>query len=169
MSNQAIDLDPSKLLSAISANLNSQFYVASREHSKRLYYDLADGKPMPFIQLKTESSGDINCYLQLDSNEYTGKLSFGKFRKALAVMLLGIKNRIEADESLNILSSEQGDILFNIPGFLQNADGTNIMVCGTRQVEAGSMTVRLMFLDPVQYEAQVRNIAVKVDEQPTNN
>jgi len=164
MSYKSINLDPSKLLTAISLNLDSQFYGASRDQSKRLYSDIAKGGQMPFIQLKTQDSGDINCHLQLDASQYTGKLSFSKFRKAMAVMLFEIRKRLEADQPLNILSSDHGDIMFNIPGILQNKDGINIMVCGTRQVEPGLMTVRLMFLDPIAYQAEAKKIAVKVDD-----
>lgn len=164
MTYTSVNLDPAKLLSAIFVNLDSQFYLASRDHAKRLYADIADGQDTPFIQLNTQDSGDVNCNLQLDSSQYTGKLNFGKFRKVLAVMLLGIKNRIETEESLNMLNSEQGDIMFHIPGIIQNEDGVNVLVCGIRQAEPGLITLRLMFLDPVEYEAQVRKIAVKVDQ-----
>ncbi len=163
MSNTSVNLDPSQLLTAISLNLDSQFYAASRDHSKRLYSDIAGGETMPFLQLNTKRSGDINCNLQLDSTQYTGKLSFSKFRKAMAVMLLGIKTRIDENQPLNMLTSEQGDIMFNIPGVIQNKDGTNVMVCGLRQMQPGLMTIRLMFLDPVQYQAEAQRVAVKVD------
>ena len=163
MNNSSVNLDPRQLLTAISLNLDSQFYAASRDHSKRLYSDIAGGQAMPFLQLNTKRSGDINCHLQLDSTQYTGKLSYSKFRKAMAVMLLGIKTRIEEEQSLNMLTSEQGDIMFNIPGIIQNKDGTNVMVCGLRQVQPGLMTVRLMFLDPERYKAEAKKVAVKVD------
>jgi len=163
MSNTSVNLDPSQLLTAISLNLDSQFYAASRDHSKRLYSDIEGGETMPFLQLNTKRSGDINCNLQLDSTQYTGKLSFSKFRKAMAVMLLGIKTRIDENQPLNMLTSEQGDIMFNIPGVIQNKDGTNVMVCGLRQMQPGLMTIRLMFLDPVQYQAEAQRVAVKVD------
>ena len=163
MNNTSVNLDPSQLLTAISANLDSQFYAATRDHSKRLFTDIADGEPMPFLQLNTKRSGDINCNLQLDSSQYTGKLSFSKFRKAMAVMLLGIKTRIDEGESLNMLTSDQGDIMFNIPGVLQNKDGTNVMVCGLRQIQPGLINIRLMFLDPVAYQAEAEKIKVKVD------
>ena len=165
MNNTSVNLDPSQLLTAISLNLDSQFYAAKRDHSKRLYSDIADGRAVPFIQLNTKRSGDINCKLQLDATQYTGKLSFSKFRKAMAVMLLGIKTRIEEKQSLNMLTSEHGDIMFNIPGIIQNKDGTNVMVCGLRQAGPGAMTVRLMFLDPVRYQEEVKKVAVKVDDK----
>jgi len=164
MSYTSVNLDPSKLLTAISANLDSQFYGASRDHSKRIYADISDGQHIPFVELNTQDSGDVTCNLALDSSQYTGKLNFGKFRKALAVMLLGIKNRIEEDKPLNILNSNLGDVMFNIPGVLQNEDGTNIMVCGIRQVEPGLITIRLMFLDPVHYQAAAKKVAVNVEQ-----
>ena len=154
MSNEEVKLDPKALLTAMHNNLNTQFFSDSRNDAKQLYKAIADGKQVPFMRIATQEHGEIVCHLNLDHTQYIGKLNFGNFRKALALLLKRVAEKLSDDENLNMLNSEQGDTLFNIPGIIESEKNVyNVLISGLRQHAAGQMTIRLLFLDPSQYAA----------------
>jgi len=153
MSYQEVSLNPKLLLAAINTNLNSHFFASKRPAAKQLYHEIADGKDAPFMRIDTGEAGEVLCELALDSSMYVGKLNFGRFRKSLATMMLAITDRIDAEEKLNALSSQQGEIMFNVPGFVNEDEQLNVMVCSFKSLGPGMATVRLMYLDPEQYVA----------------
>jgi hypothetical protein len=165
MSHEQVSIQPRALLSAINENLNRYFYADSRDSSKQLFKIIADGQSTPFMKINMGDSGEVYCELKLDTTLHVGKLNFSKFRRGLAAMMLGIHTRLEADEALNVMTSQNGDIMFNIPGVFQadDEDETNILVCGMSQTGPGKAYISLMYLDPTQYvEAVVSSNA----EQP---
>jgi hypothetical protein len=159
MSYQQISLNPKLLLAAVNENLNRHFYADARDSSKALYKAICAGKQVPFMRIDTGESGEVYCELCLDSSLYVGSLNFAKFRKALAMMMLGIKARTESDKPLNAMSSETGEILFNIPGIVNEHDQINVMVCSFKQMGPGLSHVKLMYLDPEKYAAAAQQAA----------
>ena len=151
MTQQEVNLDPRQMIQALNENLNQRFYAGSRDAAKQAYQELVDGKLIPLMRIEMEDATEVICELALDTSEYVGKLNFGRFRKGLAMMMLGIKNRLDKEQELNIMHSENGEMLFNIPGVLQSDDGTNVIVCGLRQLAAGRLTIRLMYINPDLY------------------
>lgn len=159
MSYQQVSLKPKLLLGAINENLNRYFYAESRDSAKALYNLIDKGATAPFMRIDTAEAGEVFCELALDSSLYVGKLNFGKFRKALAMMMLGIKASIENDKPLNAMTSDSGEILFNIPGIVNEDKQMNIMAVSFRQMAPGLSIVKLMYLDPNQYAAAAQKAA----------
>ena len=157
MSNHEVSLNPKLLLSAVLDNLNLHFFTRSRDQAKQFYNVLCDETPAPFMKIDTGESGDVYCELSMDKSLYVGKLNYGKFRKNLAAMMHAIKTRIDDDAQLTVMTSNTGEILFNIPGIVKEDNQVNIMVCSFRQLGPGLATVRLLFLDPVNYADAVRS------------
>ena len=157
MSNHEVSLSPKLLLAAVLNNLNLHFFDSSRDQAKQFYKVLCDESPAPFMKIDTGETGDVFCELSMDQSLYVGKLNYGKFRKSLASMMHAIKNRLEDDTPLNAMSSNTGEILFNIPGIVQEDNQVNIMVCSFRQLGPGLATVRLLYLDPVNYATAVKD------------
>lgn len=151
MSFQEISLDPVQFLAAFNDQLNNRFYAHSRADAKILYQQLVDGEPEPFMEIGAGDSGEVICNLVLDHSEHVGKLSFSKFRKGLAMMMLNLKNRIDEEKSLNPMSSDSGEVLFNVPGVLESAGDTNVIVCSFSQAGPGRATLKLMYLNPESY------------------
>lgn len=151
MTQQEVNLDPRQLMAALIENLDRHFYAASRDDAKQLYKALADGNIARFMHVKMEDDSELFCHLALDSTQYVGKLNFGRFRKGLAMMLLSAKKRLEKGEDLNVMNSQSGDVLFNVPGIVNADDGTNVLVCGLQQAAPGQVTIRLMYLNPDHY------------------
>lgn len=157
MSNHEVSLNPKSLLSAVLDNLNMHFFSGTRDQAKQFYKVLCDDHPAPFMKIDMGENGEVFCELSLDQSLYVGKLNFGKFRKNLAMMMHAIKERIDQEASLTAMTSNTGEILFNIPGVVKEDNQINIMVCSFRQLGAGLATVRLLFLDPDKYAAAVQS------------
>ena len=152
MSHEQVTIQPKALLTAINENLNRYFYADSRDSAKQLFKVLSDGQSTPFMKIDMGDSGEVYCELKLDTSLHIGKLNFSKFRKGLAAMMLGVHTRREADDSLNVMTAQNGDTMFNIPGVYQAEDEeTNILVCGMNQTGPGLACISLMYLDPTQY------------------
>ena len=106
---------------------------------------------MPLMKLEMGDDDELLFELELDTTEYVGQLNFSKFRNILASMLVNVHHRLEAQESANPMRSDNGELMFNIPGVF-NSEGTiNIMVCSFRQLAPGLSLVRLMYLNPEAY------------------
>lgn len=164
MSNTEVSLNPKLLLSAVLDNLNLHFFTSTRDQAKQFYKLLNDEHPAPFMKIDMGDSGEVFCELSMDQSLYVGKLNYGKFRKNLAMMMHAIKQRIDAEAPLTAMTSNTGEILFNIPGIVKEDDQINIMVCSFRQLGAGLATVRLMFLDPDDYAAAIQNANDSADQ-----
>ncbi len=146
-----VNIKPEVVLNAINTHLNQRFFVEPRDAAKALFNSLNEGNSEPIMKFELGDKGEVYCELELDSSEHVGKLNFGKFRKGLAMMMIGIHKRVEAQENLNPMASETGELMFNVPGILKSADALNIMVCSFRQRAPGLASVRLMYLDPNAY------------------
>lgn len=154
MNHQQVSLPPKLLLGAINKNLDHHFFIGSRESAKMMFHTVLKEEPCSFMRIDMGEAGEVQCELSLDTSLYVGKLNFGKFKKLLAMMMIGIKERIDADAPLNALTSKHGEIMFNIPGIVKDQDGQiNVMVTSFRQLAPGLSSVRLMFLDPSEYAA----------------
>lgn len=152
MANDQISIPPRKLVSAILENLNIQFFADTRSDAKLLYQAIINNEQVPFMHMAVRSGGEVHCNLTLDCSCYLGKLNFGKFRQSLATMMLAMSNLLDTDQEPNILSSEKGDMLFNIPGVFETDGNTNVLICGLAQTAPGRADISLMFLDPSQYQ-----------------
>lgn len=146
-----IDLLPAELLGALHNNLSRRFFETKRDDAKQLYMAVRDGRVIPFMTIVIPDKGDIDCSLGLDHSQFVGQLNFTFFRRALASHLQRIADKLSEQEDLNMYTNEtNGDKIFNIPGLVETDLAVNILVTGIEQRKAGSMTVRLMFLDPAQ-------------------
>ena len=154
MSNVQVELQSAGLLTVIHNNLGSLFLEAEKTDAKLLFKSIASGDVVPFVKVATRGSGEIICDLTLDHSCFIGKLNFGSFRRALAMHLSRVAEKLQNKEDLNIYTNEEsGDMLFNIPGLIEDDGVVNILTTGIRQQRAGVLTIQLMFLDPANVVA----------------
>ena len=149
MSNASIDLDLTELLAAIHSNMNQRILQASKSVAEDLYVKLAAGKALPFMEISSPDLGDVSCDLALDHTQFVGKLNFSHFRNALALHMQQIAATLANKEDLSVFTSEESDdIIFYLPGVIEDGGTMNVLVTGVEQRVDGKMTIRLMFLDP---------------------
>ncbi|MFT5500122.1 MAG: hypothetical protein ACI88G_000248 [Woeseiaceae bacterium] len=149
MSNEAVQLQPEGMLTTIHNNLDKRFFAANKADAKRLFKSISNGYTVPFVKIATSSSGDITCDLKLDHSCFVGTLNFRRFRHALASHLSNVAEKLNSKEDLNIYTNaESGDMLFNIPGIIDDDGVVNILTTGISQQRPGALLIQLMFLDP---------------------
>jgi len=149
MNSDQIELQPEELLTAICNNLHRHFFDVPKNEAKNRFRELENGMAVSFLTIGARDHGDVDCLLALDHSNFVGKLNYSQFRDALATHLHRIAGKLKNHENLNIFTSkETGDIIFHIPGIIENNKSLNILVTCVEQRVAGKMTVRLMFLDP---------------------
>lgn len=157
MATESVSLHPNKLLAAIIENLNQQFFADQRDNAKRLYQFIHKGEHAPFMRIQTGDTGEIFCELGFDHSEYQGKLSFGKFRKSLAAMIFVVNERLQQADRVHHLTSDSGEMLFTLPGIVDDkSDGLSALVCSIKTRAPGLMLVRLMYIDPSQFNVTTK-------------
>jgi len=152
MSNEEIELQPAELLKAISSNLDRMFFGVPKSEAKSCFRDLRNGNAVAFLEIGSADHGEVYCDLMLDHSDFVGRLNFTQFRNALAMHLQKIAGKIESKEDMNIFTNkETNDMIFHIPGIIENQGTVNVLVTGIEQRLAGKLTVKLMFIDPKNY------------------
>ena len=154
MSNKEnIDLNIVELV-GLSANiLNNLFIKASKDSAKSVFKDLKQGKNFPLgdvtIQGKIKSAFDLD----MDYSEFKGPgFNFDAFHLALTSILKQIDIVFKKKGDLNMLSSEDNTLIFNLPGAITIKDQLNVMVLGIALGNLEKITIKLMFMEPEQYE-----------------
>ena len=145
--------------------LHQLFIRESVNKSKALLKDLKQGKKISVGALtltpkdkdgKAEALAplDIPLSIRLDYSEYRGPgFSHPVFIEALNGMLHQIVTAMRAKKDLNILTSESGSMLVHKPGVVQLDGQFNVMLLALEPSANNSMVMKLMFVDPDQYES----------------
>jgi hypothetical protein len=151
MTQSDIELDTRDLLALILKMLNKVFFAVSRDDAKRLYQTIVGGERAPFMTFETRSGATFACRLALDSSDYDGQLNFSAFRGALAAHLHQVSKALKEKAPLNLFSNDEGNVtIFHHPGIIQSDGRTNILVSGLEQQDAGTLCIKLLFLDPAK-------------------
>ena len=151
-SKASVSLKPEQLLSISAQALYKTFFETARDQSKQIFKELEKGKTCSLYVIKIANGQEIQGKLSLDKTEFVGKINYSAFRAALEVMVKRIADKINKKEDLNIFTNEDnGEMVFHIPGFVENDGQVNILVLGVVQQAAGVIGQKLMFLDPTQF------------------
>jgi hypothetical protein len=145
-----------QLLNLAVGALDNYFFRNHKEKARKLYKDIAAGNVVDFISLnfKDATREPVKFKLALDYSEYKGHLTFHTFKLALEQMLKNIAGRLRNRQDLNIFSSkETGEMLFHLPGIVQDRDSINVLVMGLVPAKKIA-TIKLQFLDPEQFKKQ---------------
>lgn len=96
----------------------------------------------------------ISLSVALDYSEFRGPgFSHPLFLDALKGMLHQIATTMRAKQDLNIMTNEAGAMLVHKPGVVKLDDQYNVMVLSVEPVRKSALVLKLMFVDPSQYEA----------------
>ena len=151
-SKASVSLKPEQLLSISAQALYKTFFETARDQSKQIFKELEKSKTCSLYVMKIANGQEIQGKLSLDKTEFVGKINYSAFRAALEVMVKRIADKINKKEDLNIFTNEDnGELVFHIPGFVENDGQVNILVLGVVQQAAGVIGQKLMFLDPTQF------------------
>ncbi len=153
MATNELNIGPDKILAAVAEHLHQAIFASSKTESKQVFNHLNAGKTLPLLEISSSTRGSVVGTLALDSSEFVGKLNYSAFRDALASHLQQAVDKLAGEEKLNILTSEEtGAILFHIPGVINIEGQFNILVSAIEQRKAGELLIKLMFINPANYE-----------------
>lgn len=151
MNNVSLDLDTTTFLTVIHNNYKRLFLDSSEAEAKTEFGKLMDDGRVPIIEISARDQGEVTCDLALDHSQFLGTLNFSRFRNALIAHLNQIADTLKSEDELNILTNQDtGDIVYYVPGIVEEDGTINVLVTGVEQRTAGRLTIRLMFLDPQQ-------------------
>lgn len=138
----------------LSANVLHQALLNSPDKKARDFFKaLKQGKTIKPGTLTLGEGVEAPLKIALDYSEFKGPgFNFDIFVAALHAMLQRISARLKAKEDLNVMSSETGSFLFNLPGMVERDGHVNILVMSLDFSVVKEITLRLMFLDPEQFK-----------------
>lgn len=150
--NQAISLQPQQLLTLAQQVLYKCFFEASREQAKQIYNEIEKGKQATLFSIEMGQGQQMQGKLALDHSEFIGRLNFSHFRTALGGMINHISDKAKNKEEPTTFTNQQnGELLFHVPGFVEENGQLNVLVLTVVQPSRGVLAFRLMFVDPNQY------------------
>jgi hypothetical protein len=129
----------------------------SRTEVKKLFRELIEGRELHLSDVRMEDSSTLRFLLSLDDSEIQGRLNYGAFRASVATLVHNIAEQLkEAQSNVTMFSQEDNaDVnLFGIPAVTYEGDEPRVMVLGAEnRSRDATMMLRLMYLDPVQFQA----------------
>jgi hypothetical protein len=146
-------LSPDKLLVMAANLLHKSFHDASRMMAKRRFQLLESGKDVFLVNVRMEDNSELQINLRLDRSELRGKLNFSTFRQLIARLLHGFMQKMQAKESLNPFTDEDGKRWsYMIPAIMKTGQQFDMMILGADVRVPGVLTFELMFIDPEQFK-----------------
>lgn len=148
---QDFEIKPKELMTIIINGLNQLFFKDPEPEGKLLFDEVLGGGSAKILHLETKS-GDFDCHLKLDITEYTGDLNYDSFRTLLASHLHRAAGQLKNKDPLNLFTNkDNNELVFHIPGVVASAEQTNLMVSSVQQSRPGVIDIKLMCLDPSQF------------------
>ncbi len=163
---QTLNINIVQLVNLACNLLHQGFLKQPRDKAKALLKELKQGKRPKLGTLTIGEKIEAPLHLELDYSEFRGGFNFPAFEAALKAMLQRISLQLRKKEDLNILTNEtQGSALVHLPGVIQSRDGRfNVMVMSFELGKPKEIGIRVMFVDPDQYEALKSEAEDVVDE-----
>lgn len=154
---QTIDLNLVELVNLAAKIVERLFIKAPKEKAKSNFKELKQGKNIDLGNVTIQETLKSSLKLALDYSEFCGPgFNFDVFEAALKGILVQISQKFKAKADLNIMTSEQGSVLIHLPGMIQLNEQLNVMVMAFELGDMKNITIKLMFMEPGQYEALKR-------------
>ncbi len=134
--------------------LDNYFFRSAKEKARKLFKEIEGGKSVRVGSLTVgdDRNTSLSIRLTLDAMDFQGHLTFHQFRTALQMMLREIAERLRTRGDLRMFTSQNpDDMLFFLPGIVEEKGQVNMLVLGLATGETGSVRVNLKFLDPAQF------------------
>ena len=141
----------------VAANLLHRALIeAGRTDAKQLYRRLAEGEQMGLANVRLEDDSTASFRVSLDHTEFRGRINFGAFRASLNTLIGNIGQAIKEEKDVQVFSAHEGgqSMIFGITAVTIEQEKTNVLVLSADPGAAGSTELRLMYLDPQQFEEQ---------------
>jgi len=150
-----IDINLVELVNLAAKILDQLFINAPKDKAKPVFKDIKQGKSFALGTVKIQELIESTISLDLDYSEFRGPgFNFDAFYTALQGILEQVSQKSQAKADLNIMTSEQGTILVHLPGMIEINKQLNVMVMAFDLGTMGHISIKLMFVEPDQYNAK---------------
>lgn len=150
---QTAGVDTRRFVTAAINLLHAAFIGTSRAQAKRRFARIHGGALLDLARLRLDERTELHFRVALDWSEFRGRIGFTPFRKALAQLLARLAERVRLRGDIAVYSEEaSGAMLFYVPAVTEDEGRTNVLMLGLDTPEPGSVTLRLQFLDPQQFQ-----------------
>ncbi len=141
----------------LAANLLHRALVEpGRTEAKQLYRRIEEGERTALANVRMEDESLASFGLSLDHSEFRGKLNYGAFRGSLTTLLSNIAQLVNEEKPLRVFNAQDGgqSMIFGVPAVTVEQGKTNVLVLSADPGAAGGTELRLMYIDPLQFEEQ---------------
>jgi hypothetical protein len=150
---QTIDLNLIELVNLAAKILSSVFINAPKDKAKPVFKGIKQGKTLPLGTIKIQDKLEPKLQLALDYSEFRGPgFNYDVFEASLKAVLAQISRKFQEKGDLNILNSENGSLVIHLPGVVQLNDQFNVLVMALELGNMETITIKLMYVDPDQYD-----------------
>jgi hypothetical protein len=141
-------------LATLSSNILQQILIkAPKNKAKPLFKDLKAGKAIALGSITLAEKLELPLKMDLDYSEFRGPgFNLDALKMSVETMLHQVMTRIRAKQDLNVMTSETGTALLHLPGAIQINEQTNVLVMAFDIGQAKQITLKLMYVDPTQYD-----------------
>ncbi len=146
------------LLMAVNL-LARAFIQAPRTDAKRVYREMAEGRPIQLATVEMEDKSTARFDLSLDHGEFRGKLNYGAFRASLATLLGNITAKLQeegTEVSVFTAGEDPNNMIFGVNAVTIEQEQPNVLVLGADTgMRGNSVMLKLVYLDPAQFQGGV--------------
>lgn len=148
-----VDLNLAELTSLAARLLDGMFFATPKNEAKAVFKDLKKGLTILMGTVTLQQQYTFELKLALDYSEFKGPgFNYDLFLAALQAVMKQIKRAFDTRAELNVMTSEAGSALVHLPGAVVFENQLNVMVMAFEFVGERSITIKLMYLEPDQYE-----------------
>ena len=153
-----LQLNLAELVNLAAKLLDRIFRQAPKDKIKPVFKELKNGKQIPLGHVTLDAKVDSDLKLALDYSEFKGPgFNFDVFAAALEGVLQQISDVFRDQGELNIMTSEDASVLIHLPGAVQIGEQLNVLVLAFEMADINNIVVKLMFVEPDQYEPYRRD------------
>ncbi len=149
-----VDLNLVEFVNLAAKLFDGLFIKAPKDKAKATFKDIKQGNSLDLGFITIQETLKPNLKLALDYTEFVGPgFNYDIFEASLKGILSQISQKFQAKADLNIMTSETGSVLIHLPGMTQLNEQLNVMVLAFELGDIKNVTIKLMFLEPSQYDA----------------
>ncbi len=156
--NPEIDINIVQILDVAANTLQTGFLTGPKAHAKQEFKKLKQGKSIKIATLNVGQLKNAPFKLQLDYSEYKGPgFGFDCFIAALESMLRQTETAFRQKKDLNMLTDhdQREVVLAALPGIVRREEQINVMMMSFSFSQTPDIILKLMFVEPSQFESAV--------------
>ena len=144
-----------ELLNLCNGLLHNLFFKLPKPKSKELFMEVKKGGSPTLGQITVGENTKLDLKLVLGYGEFVGPgFNFDVFRTALKGLLERINTTLRLKADLGLRTNQQGGVLVGFAGTVRTGEQLNALMMVVDLGTAGEINLRLIFVDPSQFEQE---------------